>query len=329
MAKLARRKSKGIGALVSATMFITIMLLSFGLIVWNGQIYNDFLNNVNSKENAFSSQASEILSITGFKFNKNKMNLTIVNSGPDYVRIVRIWILNLTASPAWHQSFPVNIYLNPSKSVTGVGQIFGTIYSSMLYTVKLVTERGSIFSATNFIETAVLGMAQGVGWITIDWYSYKFTSTTYPNTAQPAWNFSKSRIGGLIQLQLDVVNHWDKDLTLLQYTYLRMDKSATSGTTKTYYLMDPYSTIAQPTCYDQVHNPIVLHPNSNGDFPTGGPKVTLLFLGASPTSGCKSQSSVVTDQFSVFLVIYYQYNVGSTTYTLAQTIPFEATNISP
>ena len=324
-----RNHSKGVGELVGAIMFITLMLLTFGLIAWNGQIYNAFLNSVNTKENNSSSQASELLSITGFKFNQDKLNLTVLNGGPNYVRIVRIWLLNLTSSPAWHTNFAVSIYLNPGNTVTNVGQTFGTIHSSMLYTVKLITQRGNIFSETNYVATSVLGLAQGVGWVTIDWYSYKFTSSNYL-TPQPAWNFSKSQVG-IIQFQLGVSNHWVKDLTLTQYTYLKLDKSATSGSALVFYLMDPNSKpypTNQIQCYNQATKPYVLHPNTNGDTATGGLEVTLVFLGKGTGSQCASQSALQADQFSVYLVLYYQYTVGTTTYTLAQTIPFEATNIS-
>jgi hypothetical protein len=324
-------KSKGVSSVLSATMFVAILLVSFGLVVWNGQIYSSYLGAINSKENSYDQTSAEEVSVTAFYINQNKLNLTITNDSPNIVRIVRMWVSNLSVpagSPLWRRTFDMNVMVKPGLYVMNVGRTLGTFYSSELYTVKLVTDRGNAFGATNYGKTTKVGIAQGTGWISLDWDSYKFNNINNLNL-RPAWNLSKSGLGNVVQFQIAVINHWDKNLTVMKYTYLKMDRSTTSGSTMNFFLMDPSSQPNNVMCYDPVLRPIVLQPNKTGDFETGGTPVTLKFLGSDWKSGqCSSSPALQTDRFQVYLVIFIKYQIGVTWYYMAQTIPFEGTNIS-
>lgn len=323
--------NRAVSSLLGATMFIIILLVSFGLIIWNTQSYDTYLASNNSKEDAIYQASSEFVSLTDFKFSQNnKMNLNITNLSPVTVRIVSLWVSNLSTTPQWHKRFNVNIYLNPFQTIAGVGQNLGTFYPSKLYTVMLVTQRGNLFGGTNYKKTTIIGIAQSMGWISIDWDTYMYTSSGNPTIPKAAWNISKGQTGQLIQFQINVTNHWNNALYLLKYTYLRMDKSKTSGNTLTFYLMDTSSTIGSLQCYNPSTYPIILQPNPNGNYDKGGTPVTLKFLGQSSgtSTNCNKSTELKTDQFAVFLVIYYKYQINSQWYYLAQTIPFEATVIS-
>lgn len=328
MGKLLLRRKKAVTAVINAAMFIFILLVGFTLLTWNAQLYDNYLGNMSLKEKLSYQASAELVFVTGFKFSQNVMNLTITSNSPVTVRIISIWLSNLSASPVWRKSFSLNLYINPYKSISSVGQTLGTVYSSMLYTVKLVTDRGNMFGASSYRKTTIVGIAQSMGWISLDWDTYAWTSINY-YTPQPAWNISSSSVGQTIQFQINVTNHWDKPLTLLKYTYLRMDKSTGGGSSMVFYIMDRTSTPPQPACYNP-SSPITLNPSSTGNYEAGGTPVTLKLLGqvASPDQNCSKSKSLVTDSFAIFLVIYYMYYIASQPYYLAQTIPFEATIIS-
>lgn len=331
MSKLLLRRRKAVTAVITGAMFIFILLVGFTLLTWNAQLYDNYLGNMGLNGNVSYQTSAELLLVTGFKFNKNIMNLTITNNSPVTVRIISLWLSNVSASPVWHKSFTVSLYINPFKTIPNVGQTVGTVYPSLLYTVRLVTDRGNLFGATNYKKTTIVGIAQSMGWISFDWDTYAWTSLNY-QSPQPAWNISSSGVGSPIQFQINATNHWDKPLTLLRYTYLRMDKSTGGGSSMVFYIMDPTSTASGspgPTCYNP-SSPITLYPSSTGNYEAGGTPVTLKLLGqvASPDNNCNKSQNLVTDKFAVFLVIYYMYYIGSKPYYLAQTIPFEATIIS-
>jgi hypothetical protein len=313
-------------------MFIAIVFVSFGLFVWNGQLYSDYLTNLRSREDRFDQMSSELISITDFRFDLNKINLTVTNNGTNTARIVRVWVYNLSAPSAWTKSYSVNILITPSRSVKNIGQRqgadFGNGYTpSNLYVVKLVTEHGNIFSAVNYHRQTIVGIAQGMGWISLDWDSYMFNDINNLNL-RPGWNVSKSGVGNVVQFQIGIINHWDRNLTLLKYTYLKMDKSTTVGSTMNFYMMDSNSQPNNILCYDPVAHPIVVPPSSTGDSETGGNVTTLKFLGSGYAKNqCGSNQALQTDRFQVYLVLYYQYTLSSKTYVVAQTIPFEGTAI--
>jgi hypothetical protein len=325
-----------VGSIIGAAMFLFILLTGFGLIVWNSQLYDTYVQLANIREQQYNELVAENVAVTGFKFNQNKLSLTLKNEGFVTARIVRIWIDDNSISPSTHVRYNVNYYLNPGESVT-FGQQLGTFNAGHLYTIKLITSRGNIFGATNFGQSAIVGIAQGMGWLTIDWDTYYYTDDTSCSggicTWKSAWNITGTPQGqGRIQFRINVTNHWDRDVNLTKYTYLRLETdSGSTGRAPPYYIMAPGSIPPDPYCYTGPGTPITVPYNKTGDFPKGGTPMTILFMdtGYYKGGGCNVESNKpqATHYYSVYIVVYYTYRDPSDNkiHTMAQTIPFEAT----
>jgi len=322
-----------LSSIVGGTIFIFILLIGFGLVAWNNSIYDSYVQDINSRELLYQRQVSENVAVTGVKFNQNKLNLTITNFSPITVRIVRVWVTNVSAtppSPPWHKSFDVNYHLTPGRSISNVAQNLGTFKSANLYAIKLVTERGTIFGATSFSQTSIVGIAQGMGWLAIDWESY-----VYRDNANLAWRkaWSINGTGNKLEFNITLINHWDRDLTLLKYTYLRLEiDSGSTGNVYPYYVMDPGNTPISPVCYTQTDGSKIVVPyNRTGDFKTGGKPTQVPFMDVTYYNGgqCNVPSNTpqASHYYSVYIVVYYTYDFGGKTYVQAQTIPFEGSGV--
>jgi hypothetical protein len=323
-----------VGSVLGATMFLLILITGFGLVVWNSQIYDTYIQLANAREQQYNDLVAENVAVTGFKFNQNKLSLTLKNEGFVTARIVHIWIDDNSISPPSHVGYNVNYYLNPGESIN-FGQQLGTFNAGHLYTIKLITSRGNIFGATNFGQSAIVGIAQGMGWLTIDWNTYYYTDSTScvgtNCTWKSAWNITDTPQGGTIQFRINVTNHWDRDVTLTKYTYLRLETdSGSTGIAPPYYIMAPGSTPFEPFCYIGPETPITVPYNTRGDFQKGGTPVTILFMDKQYYQGhCNVETNKPSAAhfYSVYIVVYYTYNDpgDNKIHTMAQTIPFEAT----
>jgi archaellum component FlaF (FlaF/FlaG flagellin family) len=327
---------RGVSSILGAVMFLSILFTGFGLIVWNSQIYDAYVQVANAREYLYNERIAENVAITGLKFTQNKLSLTAKNEGPVTARIVRIWIDDNSISPSSHVRYDVNYFLNPGESIT-LGQQLGTFNAGHLYTIKLITSRGNIFGATNFGQSAIVGIAQGMGWLTIDWDTYYYTDNNYciadTCTWKPAWNISETHQGqGRIQFRINVTNHWDRNVTLTKYTYLRFETdSGSTGDAPPFYIMAPGSTPLSPSCYTGPGTPIIVPYNNRGDFSKGGTPITILFMDVGYYKGgqCNvpSNKPPAAHYYSAYIVVYYTYKdpEDNKIHTMAQTIPFEAT----
>jgi hypothetical protein len=138
--------SKGVGGIVAAMFFIAVALLMFiGLELVT--IYSSNMQSaILSREASENERLNEKLSIQMVRLGPgNRLNITIVNTGSIAIRIVRIWVINVTNN--YHYNFDINpfIILNPGESVSNVGSNI-IIQRGNVYVLKFVTDRGNVFS---------------------------------------------------------------------------------------------------------------------------------------------------------------------------------------
>lgn len=303
------------------------MFLSFNLFVGAFVRNDQSLRDWDTKDRDERDRLYERLNVPIIRYDSDKMNLTLLNNGPETVHIVRIWVTNFSASPPWHKLFNVNIYVNPGETKTNVGYILGSFRASQSFTVKLVTERGNLYTAQKFFRNVIVGFAFGIGWLVLNWTYWFFTSTNYPNLT-PSWLFNKNDVGNTIQFQMQVTNHWDRDVTLVKFTRVQFSGAQANANDLVYYLMAPGSTPSSLVPYDpsQPGVPITVPKNTNGDWSVGGTPTVMKFY--SGKAGTANQPGALrTDDFAVYLILFYSYPCGSQTCTDAQTIPFLASTI--
>lgn len=146
-----------------------------------------------------------------------------------------------------------------------------------------------------------------------------------------AWSINGT--GNTLEFNMTVINHWDRNLTLLKYTYLRLEMdSGSTGNAYPYYIMDPGNSPISPVCYTQTNGSKIVVPyNRTGDFTTGGKPTQVPFMDVTYYKGggrnVPSNKPQASEYYSVYVVVYYTYDLGGKTYVQAQTIPFEGSGV--
>jgi hypothetical protein len=253
------------------------------------------------------------------------LNVTVFNAGGRPIRIIRMWILNESYTTGWqHKSFETNYMVETSTIQTKIGLDLGIFNSSSKYSMSLVSDRGNIFSVRYVPNTSNLEIAMGSGWLTMDWSYYNYTYSTGKNDPDhgpyTAWCVVSVTSSKTYLFMTRVINHWDRDVQILKHSYLVLYRN--NGAADSFYIMDPSAT-AQGSLKGQgaySPPPYVVVPANPADPEAGGPLVPLKFLASQP--GDTSQSSLGVGSYAAFVILFYQDIAGN---TLAQTIPFEAT----
>ncbi len=312
---------RAVSSLVGAAFFVVLFVLGFNLVLYQLAQYDAYTHQLLTKTQFERERLSENLQIVSFKAGSNVLNLTISNSGGVPIRLVRIWVTNQSANPLWHQGFAVNYVLDPGNTTKNIGSNLGTFSSSKTFVAKIITDRGNAFVALYSTALASAVTSQGAGWITMDWNYYYYERDGNPGNLQPAWciqQFSTNKV----QFYIRVINHWDRDVRILQWSHMKMLQ--TNGATNPFYIMDPSSTAANPVAYS---TKITVYSNPT-DQATGGALQQLRF--AATAAGGTAGQNVANPpaSYSGILVVFYEYSPYGNAYTLAQTIPFEASEIT-
>ncbi len=304
-----------------------IMFLSFNLFVGAFVRNDQYLKDWDTKDRDERERLYERLEVRVIRYDSDRMNLTLLNSGPVPVHIVRLWVTNFSASPPWHTTFNANFYINPGETKTNVGSTLGIFAASKSFSVKLVTERGNLITAQKFIKNVIVGFSFGIGWLTLNWTYWFFTSTNFPKLT-PAWAFNKADVGNTIQFQLQIINHWDRDVTLLKFTRVQFSGATANSNDLVFYLMAPGSTPSSLVAYDPLQPgvPITVPKNANGDWGKGGTPTVMKFYSGMP-GGTNQPGALRTDDFALYLILFFQYTSGGQTLADGQTILFEASTI--
>ena len=171
----------------------------------------------------------------------------------------------------------------------------------------------------------------GFGWLTMDWgyYNYTYSKSGQEYGPYEAWCILNGTKSKAFLFKTKVINHWDRDVYILPHSYLVFYESHGGGNWASFYVMNSTSTATQPVAYSQ---PYIMVPANPDDEQAGGTPIELKFLASTPgTGGPNSQNSwgpspSDSASYAAFVILFYQDISGN---TLAQTIPFEATEVPP
>ncbi|MFC1754907.1 hypothetical protein ACFL96_16180 [Thermoproteota archaeon] len=117
-------------------------MLSTGL-----SYYQNYTAILYDKSKIESEKQSEQIELVRVSIDSGKFNISLQNSGTVTTHLVRLWVTNDTASPSWHDKFDIDYYIAPKGVVSNIGQNLSlSINSSAGYTLKVITDRGSMAS---------------------------------------------------------------------------------------------------------------------------------------------------------------------------------------
>jgi hypothetical protein len=276
--------------------------------------------------NQFATEkASESLTFLSAQVLSNTLNVAVYNDGGVSINIVRLWITDKSTIPKWHGKTDVNYWIDRGATLTGIGTTAGSFNASQTYVINLATSRGNTFQTIYAPTGTVVATVQGFGWITIDWDTYQYTYSSgwwWDPDHGPFNSWCISQTWATWQLTVKAINHFSKDVKLVNWTYLKFISN--SGSDKAFFLMDNRSTAQWPRSYSSFY-PVIL-PANPADPQTGGTPTLLKFLGHEPSDD-SPPSTPSTGDYSVLIIVFYQYTDDNGVHTVGQTIPFEATHV--
>jgi len=326
-----RRNRRAVSSMLGAVFFVIIIFTGLNLMLYNLAQNWQLESTLANIESSSHDKLAEMLQVLAIKMSSCSgttcaLNVTIFNAGGRTIRIVRMWITDQTGpQTGWqHYSLDVNYMIGPALIETNIGSTLGSFQSTSTLSISLVSDRGNLFTSRYTPNTSTFATAMGSGWLTMDWLSYQYSFYTGSGSEQgpyPAWCISGFAGGGNTRYQFyaSVINHWDRDVTLLSYSYLVLYK--TSGSAQSFYIMSPTSTAKNPVSYS---TPITILANPQ-DQQTGGTLKTLNFFASSAGDNQQSNNAMNGGSFAVFVILFYQDSSGA---TLSQTIPFEASEVT-
>jgi hypothetical protein len=326
------RSKRAVNTMIGAVFFVAIIVVGFNLLLYGLAQNAQFQYSIAAMEARSQDRLAERLDILAARMvncqnNACTLNLTTFNPGGRTVHIVRIWITNYTQGTGWqHRAFLVNYTIDPAALQTNIGRTLGVFRPFFTYTINLISDRGGIYATEYSLSSNIYQTASGSGWLTMDWSYYNYTYSTSKNQPDQgpyqAWCLQLSQ-GAHYLFFTSVINHWDRDVYILPHSYLIFYQN--NGAAQPFYIMASSAT-AQNSFFNLggYTAPYVTVPANPFDQQLGGPSVQLKFL-ANAAGGTDQKNTVFGSSggsYAVFLELFYQDAQGN---TLAQTIPFEAT----
>lgn len=309
---------------IGVAFFLVVMVVGLNFTFYALAQEYALSSSLTSAEKATLDKKGEALQLLDLRvgLSDSKLNITVFNAGSRTVHIVRLWVTNQT-NPPLHRSYGVSIWVDVGQIVAGLGSTIGAVNPLFPFTIQLVTQRGNVFSAKYAPDFSVLATAQGSGWLTVDWMLYNYTVSDGGTESVPDGAWCIKSLGGTQTFQFftRVINHWDRDVTLLSLSYLVF--FSTSGGSQAFFIMGSTSTAKNPAGYSD-SNPIPVQANPS-DQQTGGPPMIMKFLADAPGGTQQRNNNLNGGSFAAFIVLFYKDPSGN---TLSQAIPFQASEVT-
>jgi hypothetical protein len=322
---------RAVGSVAAAVFMVLTIVLIFGLMLVEANLIDAASQQMRSHVISATEKDLESIAFLDTKIIDGSLNITVFNDGGVSVHIVRLWITDNTTTPKSHARSDVSYWIDPGAAPTSIEDVGGTLYASHIYLFNIVSARGNIFQVIYRPSNTIVATVQGFGWITIDWNSYQYAyyaSSTGIIGPLQGWCVSSVN-GAQYQFTVMAVNHHpSKELRLLSWTYLKFI-SNTGASPKPFFIMRADSTAQTPQAYNpnpDVPTSYVRLPANPSDPQVGGTPTLLKFYANTP--GGTNQGAPGIGDYSILVTFFYQYQDGSSWITTAQTVPYEASQVT-
>jgi hypothetical protein len=193
-----------------------------------------------------------------------------------------------------------------------------------LYTVKLVTERGRIFTAEYQRSTSAVWASQvNLGPIRLD-LTYTSVNYTSPSQTTPAPGWVVPGATPLVwYVKLTNIGPYELKLLKQSVFYAMEFKESGNPVPEAFFIVSPLTDYPGGTpgvvSYDEDNDPYILLPNAQGDYQAGGPPLIVKFS-ATEMGGDTPRDLSSSTRYIVFIGLYYEVNGEQ----MGVTIPFVA-----
>lgn len=324
-----RRRSnrRALSTVVGGAFFVVLALLSLTILSWQINVFDQEFAQARLKMQQTLGRFEEDAEITTLTVasSNSKLNATIMNNGPALVQLVGVWITEYQnpPTPFWHRRFTINQRINPSRTVTNIGQeLSQTLTSTYTYVVKFVTANGNmlvgIYSPISPVTRTGVSTT-GYLFFTFSQDTFKMTNATQTSPV-PAWVISPQ--SQQIVWHVKVSNHGLFDLKLYKYTvlsFIQITKSTSVTQTQFYIVKNTTTNLNDVQAYVDLSQVIPVNPT--GDYSAGGTPQWVKF--SASKVGDTGQltfpwNPLTQSEYMIFMIFYYKYGNED----LTQIIPF-------
>ncbi len=139
-----RRKRSGISTIIGATFFLLTIISALSVMSWTLQQQANFSTATSQVSALQLERQKSSAGITDAQIVNGQFSISLQNNGPLTEHLVRVWVTDGSVTN-FHKSYDVNYLIGP-KVTLSMGQELGAADSTHSYTIKAVTERGTIVS---------------------------------------------------------------------------------------------------------------------------------------------------------------------------------------
>lgn len=321
-------KRKGVSTVIGGAIFLIIVLLGLNIMVWMIGEFDTYGRTVNDRTRLEWERINERVTIAAITVRNNKANITLINNGALTSRLVRVWITEYSTmlTPNWHQVFELNRYINPGETMFWAGEeATVSLDPSLVYSFRMVTERGNVVSRTYAPLAPITGAGPGfqnIGFLTISFTqpSFQYTSASQATPIQ-AWDVAAGQNN--IIWHVEITNHGASEIKIFRFSAMsvvQITGTQASMQQQRHYIVAPTTPNQGPLVAYSDISPQTLPANSEGDFSTGGTPAVMKFAADSPggTSYPGTNQYSANTEWMVFITIFFEYQ--SAKYT--QVLPF-------
>lgn len=277
---------RGLGSVVGSIFIILITIFSFNAIYWvilQQNSYREVTDQMSSFDTERFSEnlefaSSPVVNFTSVGGGIYEFNLNISNVGGISLEIVRIYIYRdnnstLTILDKQEQATDLGF----SNGFFNSGEVNSTVHvranrnlnDGNIYTIKLVTERGRIFSTqyrlTSASQSTVGEFTVGALKLDLVYNSVNYTSPTQ-HTPVPGWIVPGSTN---LVFYIELTNTGAQQIKILKSSvfYAMEFKESGNPVPKPFFIVGPTTNYPGGTpgvvAYDEVSNPYIIPPNSS------------------------------------------------------------------
>ena len=146
--KLSRDK-RGAGSIIGAVFLILILLSGFAFYMLSVNVTDEYKETLRTMDQLdLKRKQEEIEFISVSTTDKDKLNITVKNTGPYQTHLIWLGVFDETTSPPTQKYYPSSRYINPAETETNIGpDEMGedVILEGNEYAIQLVTELGNTF----------------------------------------------------------------------------------------------------------------------------------------------------------------------------------------
>jgi hypothetical protein len=141
---MSKKNHRGISTVIAAVFMVAVIIIGLNVITWGLNLQHNFAQVITDRNIAETEKSSEKIELREVEIENSKFNMTVVNTGALPVKLVNMWVTNMSAINGWHKNYTLTDVINPGNSLTNLGQnIALTAKNSDSYKITLVTERGT------------------------------------------------------------------------------------------------------------------------------------------------------------------------------------------